>query len=250
MSPVVPALCPRNKVSVNNPAQGPRGDQVSRMFGEIADRYDLMNRIMTFGQDQRWRRQAVQATELRAGNTALDVATGTGDLAFALARQVQPGGHVVGIDFAEPMLDIAIRKAREEDLPVVFEVGDALHLRFEDNGFNAVTCAFGLRNMEDRQSALNEMTRVVRPGGRVVILEMTPPRNALARRYMDQVVPRLGQVVARAREAYTYLPESAKEFPEAETLGRMLQVAGLRKVTYRLFNFGTVALHWGTKPAE
>lgn len=226
----------------------PRSDYVGRMFGEIADRYDLMNRVMTFGMDRRWRHQAAVAATLSPGQRALDVACGTGDLAFELATYVLPGGEVVGVDFVPEMLRLARRKAQERKVPVRFEEADALALPFDDDTFHATACGFGLRNFEDRARGLAEMTRVVRPGGRVVVLEMTPPRNELARRYMTDVVPRLGQALARAREAYTYLPESAQAFPDADTLGRMMQAAGLRRVTYRLLNFGTVALHWGTKP--
>lgn len=232
---------------MGQPWAGDRNRYVLQMFGAIADHYDLMNWVMTFGQDQRWRRQAAEAAGLRPGQQALDVATGTGDLAFELAEDVAPTGHVIGMDFSEPMLRIARRKAAGKKLPVAFEVGDALHIDYPDDRFDASTCGFGLRNVDDRKRALNEMTRVVRPGGRVVILELTPPTNPLARRYMDEVVPRLGGMIARAREAYTYLPESVQEFPDAETLGRMMQSAGLKRVTYRLLNFGTVALHWGSK---
>jgi demethylmenaquinone methyltransferase/2-methoxy-6-polyprenyl-1,4-benzoquinol methylase len=227
---------------------GERSQFVVQMFGAIADHYDLMNRVMTLGQDGRWRRQAAEVANLHPGDSVIDVATGTGDLAFQVAGSVVPNGHVIGVDVTEPMLVIARRKGARKGLPVVFEAGDALDLMYADNRFDAATCGFGIRNVDDRQRALNEMTRVVRPLGRVVILELTPPTNPLARRYMDDVVPRLGGVIARAREAYTYLPESVQDFPTAATLGRMMQEAGLRKVTYRLLNFGTVALHWGTKP--
>jgi demethylmenaquinone methyltransferase/2-methoxy-6-polyprenyl-1,4-benzoquinol methylase len=218
------------------------------MFGAIADRYDHMNRVMTMGRDQRWREQAAEVARLRPGDSALDVATGTGDLAFILAARVEPGGRVTGIDFTPEMLRLARLKAASRGLPVVFREGDAENLRYDTGSFDAVTCAFGVRNFENRQAGINEMARVVVPGGRVVILELTPPQNILARRYMTDVVPRLGQLLARARDAYTYLPESAEEFPEPRELGAMMQVAGLRTVTYRLLNFGTVALHWGTKP--
>ncbi|MGI8967909.1 MAG: bifunctional demethylmenaquinone methyltransferase/2-methoxy-6-polyprenyl-1,4-benzoquinol methylase UbiE [Chloroflexota bacterium] len=228
----------------------PHREAVARMFGAIADRYDLMNRLMTFGQDQKWRRQAVDLTGVQPGADCLDVATGTGDLAFELAARVLPGGSVAGVDLVEEMLIHARQKASERALPVAFEQGDVANLPYPDNSFDAVTCGFGLRNFEDRTAALIEMTRVVRPGCRVVILELTPPSNALAREYMDQVVPRLGQLIAGAREAYTYLPASVKQFPDAPELGRMLQEAGLRQVTYRLLNFGTIALHWGTKPRK
>jgi demethylmenaquinone methyltransferase / 2-methoxy-6-polyprenyl-1,4-benzoquinol methylase len=219
------------------------------MFGAIADRYDLMNRVMTFGMDRRWRRLAAEIAGLSPGQSALDVATGTGDLAFELARFVVPGGRVIGVDFTKEMLDHARSKGAERDLPVSFELGNALALPFPEHTFDAATCAFGLRNFDDRLKALQEMARVVTPGGRVVVLELTPPKNELARQYMNEVVPRLGQLLARAREAYTYLPESAQEFPDPDTLGRMMQQAGLRQVSYRLLNFGTIAIHWGTKSA-
>jgi demethylmenaquinone methyltransferase/2-methoxy-6-polyprenyl-1,4-benzoquinol methylase len=218
------------------------------MFGAIADRYDLMNRLMTMGRDQRWREQAVEVSGLSPGDWALDVATGTGDLAFLLAGAVGQEGRVVGVDFTPQMLRLARQKAIRKGLEVQFRAADAQDLPFTEGTFRAVTCGFGLRNFEDRQKGLNEMARVTGSGGRVVILELTPPQNVLARRYMNEVIPRMGQVLARARDAYTYLPESAEEFPQPRELGVMMQRAGLRKVTYRLLNFGTVALHWGTKP--
>ena len=221
---------------------------VARTFGAIADRYDLMNRVMTLGMDQRWRRQAAEVANLSPGQAALDVATGTGDLAFELAARVQPGGRVIGVDFVPAMLEQARRKAAARQAAVSFQLGDAHSLPFADSTFDAVACGFGLRNFDERERTLREMVRVTRPGGRVVILELTPPQNRIARAYMDQVIPRLGQMLAHAREAYTYLPDSAHDFPEPQTLGRMLQSAGLRQVTYRVLNFGTVALHWGTKP--
>ena len=225
-----------------------RSQYVSRMFGAIADHYDLMNFVMTMGQDQRWRRQAAEVAALRPGDSALDVATGTGDLAFELVKRVSPLGQVVGIDFADPMLQLARRKAAQKHIQVIFQYGDALKIPFGDASFDAATCGFGLRNVDDPLGCLREMTRVVRPGRNVVILELTPPHNDLARAYMDEVIPRIGQLIARAREAYSYLPASVQEFPDAPTLGRMMQQAGLRNVKYRLLNFGTVALHWGTRP--
>ncbi|MGH2447738.1 MAG: class I SAM-dependent methyltransferase [Chloroflexota bacterium] len=224
-----------------------RRDYVTQMFSGIAERYDLMNRLMTLGMDTRWRRQAADLAQLRPGQRALDVAAGTGDLAIELAGRVGPGGQVIGIDLTEPMLQRGRRKLAGKNLPVRLELGDGLEIAYPDNHFDAVTCAFGLRNMDDRQLALNEMSRVAKPGSRVVILELTPPHNEVARLYMDSVIPRLGQLIASAGEAYTYLPESAKEFPQPAALGHMFQAAGLRDVAYRLINFGTVALHWGTK---
>lgn len=232
---------------MQRPSTDQQRESIGKMFGAIADRYDVMNRVMTLGMDARWRRQAADLARVGAGSVVLDVACGTGDLAFELARRVAPGGEVTGIDFTEPMLKLARQKAQGQALPVKFAWGDALDLRFADDTFDAVTCAFGLRNMEDRQQALDQMARVTKPGGRVVILELTPPSNGVARVYMDDVVPRLGQMIARARDAYTYLPASAKAFPKPAALGHMLQEAGLSDVRYRLLNFGTVAVHWGTK---
>lgn len=234
---------------MSKPWMTSRSAYVSEMFGAIAERYDVMNFVMTMGQDQRWRRDAVEIANVHPGDSVLDVATGTGDLAFELASKIAPGGHVTGVDFSEPMLNLARRKMADRRLPVSFIVGDALQLEFSDNSFAGVTCGFGLRNLDNRLRGIQEMARVVAPGKRVVILELTPPSNRLARQYMDHVIPRLGQILARAREAYTYLPESVSEFPDAKTLGAMMQSTGLRGVTYRYLNFGTVALHWGTKPA-
>jgi demethylmenaquinone methyltransferase/2-methoxy-6-polyprenyl-1,4-benzoquinol methylase len=225
-----------------------RREYVLKMFGAIAERYDLMNRVMTLGQDVRWRREAADAAAVAPGQSALDIATGTGDMALELAGRVAPNGHVVGIDFSPEMLEIARQKVSQTGLPVVFEQADALALPYPDTSFDAATCAFGVRNFEDRQKGLGEMARVTRSGGRVVILELTPPKNSLARLYMDQVVPRLGELIARAREAYTYLPESVQQFPDAVVLGRMMYFAGLTDVKYRLLNVGTIAIHWATKP--
>jgi demethylmenaquinone methyltransferase / 2-methoxy-6-polyprenyl-1,4-benzoquinol methylase len=233
---------------MSKPWMTSRSTYVSEMFGAIADRYDVMNFVMTMGQDQRWRRDAVEVANVTPGDSVLDVATGTGDLALELASRIAPRGHVIGVDFSEPMLQLARKKSAGRHLPVSFLVGDALRLEFSDNSFAAATCAFGLRNLDDRLRGIQEMARVVAPGKRIVILELTPPSNVLARQYMDHVIPRLGQVLARARDAYTYLPESVSEFPDARTLGAMMQSVGLRSVTYRYLNFGTVALHWGTKP--
>ena len=190
--------------------------EVRAMFDRIAPRYDLLNRAMTAGLDGRWRRAAAAAADLAAGDRALDCCTGTGDLALELAPRVTRLGRVVGLDFAEEMLGRARAKAEARGLPVEFVQGDALALPFDDGSFDAATVAFGVRNVSDLDGGLAEMARVVRPGGRVVILEITTPRR-LRRFYevwFDRVVPRLGRVLGRDGAAYSYLPASVRRFPE------------------------------------
>jgi demethylmenaquinone methyltransferase/2-methoxy-6-polyprenyl-1,4-benzoquinol methylase len=219
------------------------------MFGRIVRRYDLMNRLMTFGQDVRWRNKAVR-TALGAGNErALDVATGTGDLAIALAN----GGfhEVVGLDFAPEMIAAAEDK-RFGRSDLTFMVGDALALPFPDNHFDAVTVSFGLRNMKDYQAAITEMTRVVKPGGRWICLELTPYTTpvlgTMFNWYFTTIVPRVGGWLSGDSEAYRYLPTSVAAFPDAKALLELMRNAGLAAVEYEYLGFGTVALHAGIKP--
>ena len=228
-----------------------RAVYVRDMFTRIAPRYDLLNRIMTGGRDRRWRAITVAETRLPRGGTALDVATGTGDLALALARVAGPGGRVVGIDFADAMLELARRKAHRCGVSVEFRPADALDLPFPDAGFDAVTIGFGLRNVTDIPRALAEMARVLRPGGRLACLEVTKPRVPLLAAgfyaYFDHVVPLLGAVLSPSREAYTYLPCSLRPFPDAPLLRRLMLDAGFRRVHLRLLNIGTIAVHVGQK---
>jgi demethylmenaquinone methyltransferase/2-methoxy-6-polyprenyl-1,4-benzoquinol methylase len=216
------------------------------MFDRIAPRYDLLNRAMTAGLDGRWRRAAAAAADLAAGDRALDVCTGTGDLAFALADRVTASGEVVGVDFAERMLERAREKAGARP-GVRFEVADALALPFGDDAFDAATVAFGIRNVDDLDRGLAEMARVVRPGGRVVILEITTP--ARMRRFyevwFDRVVPRLGRLLGRDAAAYSYLPASVRRFPPPPELAARMAAAGLRDVRWRPLAFGIVAIHHG-----
>ena len=220
--------------------------EVRAMFDRIAPRYDLLNRAMTAGLDGRWRQAAAAAADLAAGDRALDVCTGTGDLAFALADRVTPSGEVVGVDFAERMLDRA--RAKAEHRPGVrFEAADALDLPFADDAFDAATVAFGIRNVDDLDRGLAEMARVVRPGGRVVILEITTPQR-MRRFYelwFDRVVPRLGRVLGRDGAAYAYLPASVRRFPGPPELAARMAAAGLRDIRWRPLAFGIVAIHHG-----
>jgi demethylmenaquinone methyltransferase/2-methoxy-6-polyprenyl-1,4-benzoquinol methylase len=220
--------------------------EVRAMFDRIAPRYDLLNRAMTAGLDGRWRRTAAALADVAAGDRALDVCTGTGDLAFALADRVTASGEVVGVDFAEAMLDRARAKAGGRP-GLRFETADALDLPFPDDTFAAATVGFGIRNVDDLDRGIAEMARVVRPGGRVVILEITTP--ARMRRFyelwFDRVVPRLGKLLGRDGAAYAYLPASVRRFPEPPELAARMAAAGLRDVRWRPLAFGIVAIHHG-----
>jgi demethylmenaquinone methyltransferase/2-methoxy-6-polyprenyl-1,4-benzoquinol methylase len=224
---------------------------VNRMFDRIAGVYDRMNRTMTAGLDRRWRERAVDLAQVGAGDRALDVCCGTGDLALELGRRVTPGGSVVGCDFSEPMLEVARRKAAGATASGVrFEWADALELPYEDARFDAVTVGFGVRNFADLERGLAELVRVLRPGGRLVILEITQPRRPplswFFSLWFDRLVPVLG-ALAGDRDAYTYLPESVKRFPGPERLAEMVAAAGIPRVRVLLLAGGIIAVHSGVK---
>ena len=227
----------------------PKAD-VAEMFGRIVLRYDLMNRLMTGGQDVRWRRRAVRAALGAGDGRLLDVATGTGDLAIALADA--GGREVIGLDVAPRMIAAAEEKRHGRD-DVTFVVGDAMRLPFPDEHFDAVTVSFGLRNMPSYLGALTEMTRVIAPGGRLVCLELTPYRTrvlgAIFTWYFTRVVPLVGGLLSGDREAYRYLPTSVASFPDALALTALIREAGLAHVEVELLGMGTVALHVGIKQA-
>jgi demethylmenaquinone methyltransferase/2-methoxy-6-polyprenyl-1,4-benzoquinol methylase len=220
------------------------------MFDRIAGVYDLMNTAMTAGLHHRWRERAAERAELAAGNRALDVCCGTGDLALALARRCGPAGEVIGCDFSERMLDLARAKAARDGAAVRFEWADALQLPYEDQSFDAVAVGFGVRNLADLDRGLAEMARVLRPGGRLVILEITeprrPPLSLFYSLWFDRIVPRLGAVAGDA-SAYTYLPESVKRFPAPEGLAESMDAAGLDRVRWLLLAGGIIAIHSGSK---
>jgi demethylmenaquinone methyltransferase / 2-methoxy-6-polyprenyl-1,4-benzoquinol methylase len=210
---------------------------VRTMFDRIAPVYDVMNRVMTAGLDRRWRRETVRET-VSPGDRVLDAACGTGDLAIEAARA---GGRVVGLDFSGAMLERARRKAPQLE----WVQGDLLALPYDEGEFDAATVGFGIRNVADLEAGLRELRRVVRPGGRVGILEITRPRGALRVFYsfwFDRVVPLLGRVLPGG-EAYTYLPASVRRFPGPDELAAAMRGAGFEDVRYRLFAGGIVALH-------
>ncbi|MFM7172550.1 MAG: class I SAM-dependent methyltransferase [Caldilinea sp.] len=233
----------------------PTSDQkpfyVNQMFARIAPTYDRMNRLMTFGQDRHWRRELIEHCNLPPHGRLLDVGTGTGDIAYT-ALQRNPALQAVGSDFTYEMMAAGRDKVPGVLLP--FLQADTYALPFADNSFDAVVSGFLVRNVVDRVAAFREMVRVVRPGGRVVCLETTPPANTLLgplfRLYFFQIVPLIGSWVARDQQAYAYLPHSTVEFPEPEELARMMERAGLHYVHYVERMLGAVAIHVGIKLAD
>jgi demethylmenaquinone methyltransferase/2-methoxy-6-polyprenyl-1,4-benzoquinol methylase len=239
------------------------------MFDRIAGVYDLMNTAMTAGLHHRWRARAAEMARVAPGSRVLDVATGTGDLALELARRVSPTGEVVGSDFSEAMLDRARAKADkrpDEEVHPRFEWADAMALPYPDDSFDSATVGFGARNFDDLAAGLAEMVRVVRPGGRVVVLEITTPARAplslFYRVWFDRLVPLLGRLAGAAMalvtrlggptsggsigDAYTYLPSSVRRFPRPPALAAEMEQAGLSDVRYLITAGGIVAIHAGT----
>jgi len=220
------------------------------MFDRIAGVYDLMNTVMSAGLHRHWRTRAADLTGLHAGDRALDVATGTGDLAFELAGRVGATGEVVGCDFSEAMLTHARGKAAARpSAPVRFEWADALQLPYADDSFDAATVGFGVRNFTDIPRGLRELARVVRPGGRVVVLEITtptkPPLSFFYRLWFDRLVPALG-LLAGSSDAYTYLPESVKRFLSPPALAAAMEEAGMGEIRYLITAGSIIAIHAGT----
>jgi demethylmenaquinone methyltransferase/2-methoxy-6-polyprenyl-1,4-benzoquinol methylase len=223
------------------------------MFASIAARYDLLNHLLSGNVDKRWRRlvaQTLLATLEDREARILDVACGTGDLSLTLLQ----GGRarIVGIDFCRPMLDIAATKAVESGSRIPFVEGDALELPFADCSFEAATIAFGLRNLISVEAGIKELLRVLKPGGRVAVLEFSKPKapvlRSLFKFYFTKVLPRFGGLISGSKSAYQYLPDSVSRFPDQLELVSLLQVAGFENVSFRNLTGGIAALHLGTRP--
>jgi demethylmenaquinone methyltransferase/2-methoxy-6-polyprenyl-1,4-benzoquinol methylase len=228
-----------------------RSRYVQEMFGRIARRYNLMNRVMTFGQDMRWRRFVIQQARLPQDGRLLDLATGTGDIAFE-ALKAAPQAQVVGADFALPMMVVG----QEQPLgpQVRWAAADALYLPFPDETFDSVVSGYLVRNVIDIPQTLAEQRRVLKPGGWIVILDTSPPPRNLLRPFilfhLNVAIPLLGRLIGgkSAADAYTYLPESTQAFKTPQELAALMRQAGYEQVAYKTFMFGTMAVHWGQKP--
>ncbi len=229
-----------------------RGAAVERMFSAIAPRYDFLNRLLSAGRDRAWRRAAVRATGLPREGRLLDVCAGTADVALEAARQF-PDARISGVDFSSPMIVLGQAKVARAGLAgrIQLQVAPAEALPYPDATFDAATVAFGLRNIPDRLQGLREMRRILRPGGRAVILEFSTPPNPLFRGlylwYFHRVLPRIGRWVSGHRSAYDYLPASVAEFPAPEGVAAWMREVGLREVSYHPMTCGIVAIHVGTK---
>jgi len=219
------------------------------MFARIARSYDLLNRVLSLGIDRRWRRALLERAGALEGRLAVDACCGTGDVAFELARA---GARVVGVDFTPEMLVRAERKRPAAGAATVFAHGDALQLPVRSASADVCTNAFGLRNVADRRAGIREMQRVLRPGGRVVILEFSMPPGAvvggLYRFYFTRLLPTVGRLVSRDREAYSYLPRTVLAWPSPPELQRELEQSGLVDCGHRLLTRGIACLHWGRVP--
>jgi demethylmenaquinone methyltransferase/2-methoxy-6-polyprenyl-1,4-benzoquinol methylase len=227
-----------------------RAQYVQGMFGRIAHRYDVMNRLMTFGQDMKWRRFVVERAALPHNGHLLDLAVGTGDIAF-VALDAHPDTTVIGADFALPMMQAG--RQRPQGTGVAWCQGDALTLPFASETFDAVVSGYLLRNVIDISQSLVEQWRVIRPGGMFVTLDTSPPPRNLLRPFIEihlrYVIPLLGRLITGAPDAYDYLPSSTQAFKTPDELAALIEAAGFVNVQYRSFMFGTMAVHWGQKPA-
>ena len=227
--------------------------KIQTMFSTIAHRYDLLNRVLSLGIDRSWRKFAVSQLPKAENPVYLDVATGTCDVALEIIKQIS-GSRVIGVDFSEGMLEIGKDKVKNAGYQDRIEVrfGDASNLPFDDNAFNGSIIAFGIRNVQDYKKGISEMGRVVKSGGKVVILEFTTIQNRffkpLYRFYIMKVLPFIGEIISGKKGAYKYLPASMLAFPVPDELKNVMEETGLTNVRYYKLTFGAVAVHVGTVP--
>lgn len=227
--------------------------RVREMFATIATRYDLLNHLLSGNIDKRWRRLVVKTLSATLSNREahiLDVACGTGDLSLTLSANGQ--ARIVGIDFCRPMLDIAASKASRSRSLVPFVEGDALDLPFGDRSFEAVTIAFGLRNLANVEAGIEELLRILKPGGRVAVLEFSKPKapvlRSLFKIYFTKLLPLFGGLISGSKSAYQYLPDSVQRFPDQNELASIMKEAGFEDITFQNLTGGIAALHLGTRP--
>ncbi|MBK8206574.1 MAG: bifunctional demethylmenaquinone methyltransferase/2-methoxy-6-polyprenyl-1,4-benzoquinol methylase UbiE [Planctomycetes bacterium] len=237
--------------SAVDPRDQQRGPAVRAMFAGIAGRYDLLNRIISGGRDQAWRRRTVKMAGLTGGERVLDVCCGTGDLALMFAFAKPSPAGVTASDFTPEMVELTAQKAAKAGIAMPLCIADALRLPFADASFDVVSVGYGVRNFQDIDAGLRELARVLRPGGRVAILEATPARGVIGRFanwYINRVVPWVGNRLTRSsHKAYSYLADSIQLFPNADALKQRMEQAGFAKVRYRKLNLGTMAIHVGER---
>lgn len=232
--------------------EGTKGEQVEQMFDSIAHSYDLLNHTLSWGIDKHWRRAAIDSLRPYAPQRILDVATGTGDFAILSAKELKPK-ELLGIDLSEGMMNVAREKVKHEKLgdTVHFQKEDCLHLSLKENEYDAVTVAYGIRNFEDLDKGLQEMLRVLRPGGRLVIIELTAPIRFPMKQlfwvYSHILMPAVGKIISRDNKAYSYLPATMEAFPQGEIMQQILQKNGFSEVCFKRFTFGLSTLYTACK---
>lgn len=232
--------------------EGSKKEQVAAMFNAISPKYDALNRILSAGIDQSWRRKTLREIRATGALNLLDVATGTADLALALAKGI-PGSRVVGVDISAGMLEVGRSKVRARDLEgrVRLDLGDGEQLPYEESSFDAVTVAFGVRNFENLEQGLRDMRRVLQPGGSLAVLEFSQPTawplRGIYLFYFKNILPRIGRLVSKDASAYTYLPNSVQAFPYGEAFAAKLREAGFKSVRVRPLTFGIASLYLAIK---
>ena len=232
--------------------EGSKGEQVEKMFDSIAHSYDLLNHTLSLGIDKHWRKAAIDALRPHQPKQILDVATGTGDFAILAAKELQPQA-LLGVDLSEGMMDVGRKKVMAAGLDSIvhFQKEDCLHISLPSDSFDAVMVAYGIRNFEDLDKGLKEMRRVMRPGGRLVIIELTAPvrfpMKQLFWLYSHVLMPTIGKIISRDKQAYAYLPATMEAFPQGEVMQGILQKAGFRNVEFKRFTFGLSTLYLAEK---